>query len=200
MKKNLYLLSILMFISCVESKVDNEIVSSEVKEEKSTTTKNDEPEEEQIKVDVAFKPTMVLTDEIKNTTLKDLILKEKGKFSSEEQKDNNRIYQEALIKAQKNPEMKKILKDLSPNKYTEMTIIRRFAPKKPMSQRWYETKGREHERCESVPESSNLAKVYYLQDMGEFVRHNEDYFEKIEGERLRNRPTPPTKVGWEKYQ
>ena len=136
-------------------------------------------QEEQIKINVLFQPTFNLTDDIKRTSLEELIRQDRGNFSPYEQKTNQKIYKELYNRS--DDELRAILVKLSPKKATHMRLIRSlYGTKTSAAETWANETIEKNSEYKYVPASSNLAKIYYLQDMGEFIRNNEDYFQRIQ--------------------
>lgn len=139
----------------------------------------------QIAIDTNFEPTLELTDEIKNTSLKDLIKQEKGNYSTYDQwriKEHRRKNKE-LLKQKKIKQTKELREQGYTEKEIKNIIDNPFFNLGLPELSFTENDILHDYELKYVPESSNLAKVYYLENMGDFIRHNSSYYEKIIGEK-----------------
>lgn len=121
---------------------------------------------DQIAIDVKFNPTMELTDEIRNTTLEDLIIK-----------DYIRFY--------------------------ELDPIQRYIQMQQMYERYRESRRyvmEVHLTYKSI--NSNIAKIYFLQDLEGFREYNSSYYnqcvKKVE-HRLELEERMQNMKNWSKY-
>ena len=176
MKHNAYfILVVIFFISCLanQNRPTNILAEEEYQENKPI---------DRIAIETTFEPTLDLTDEIRNTSLEDLIKQEKGMLSSSDQlrQKNYERRREKLLKEEKvrvankyreegysEQEIKGILNSpyfgmalMPPLSYSESDILYDY-------------------KLKYVPITSNLAKVYYLENMGDFIRHNSEYYDEI---------------------
>lgn len=155
---------------------------------------------DEIAIETTFEPTLDLTDEINNSSLEDLIKEEKGKLSPYDQarkndweKKRKKYIEEERIKianklrndGRSKREITEALKSpmiglgFPPLIYSESDILYDF-------------------KIKYVPVTSNLAKVYYLENMGDFIRHNKKYYESvIYGEKDSNQQQE--QKNWNKY-
>lgn len=144
-----------------------------------------------VKVSVWFSPSLEITDYIRNTSLKDLIKANKGKLSS---------FDQSLYEKYCNYEKKRLsrfgfewIEDYkSDNDYYSyherecFTIGPIFLSGEMLSveEHWLEIylPARPSAEFKMVPASSNLAKVYYLEDKVGFQVDNPDFVSYIESE------------------
>jgi len=182
------------------------ILSSCTHNQNSTTrSMNEEDYQEsrsldEIAVETTFEPTLELTDEIINSSLEDLIKQEKGKLSPYDQARKNDW--EKRRKKYIEEEKVKIANKLRNEGRTEREITETL--KSPMiglgfpPLTYSESDILSDFKIKYVPVTSNLAKVYYLENMGDFIRHNEKYYESVissekEGEQQQEQKN------WDKY-
>lgn len=195
MKYLSYIASCIILLSCNEYNNKN-VIQNNIPDSDSIPNMYI-PVEEQIKINVVFEPTLELTDEIKNTSLEALIREEKGQFTQNELKHNQRIYNDIYNRADERT--RELLEDLSPRKANDMQLILFLGSITP-DEILAKDMANKMSEFKSVPVSSNLAKVYYLQDMGEFIRNNEDYYNRIQNiifeEKKQNKQK---EKNWDKY-
>ena len=139
-------------------------------------------------------PTLELTDETKNSTLEELIRQGKGKLSKADQQEHD-----VFIKERDNY-LKKWRKEMRNKGWTDQQIresewVAMLGYKKPKSQLEI---AREY-KLKYVPTTSNLAKVYYLEDMGRFIEHNEAYYNSIMSKIQENSQGQDEQKNWDKY-
>ena len=151
-----------------------------------------------IKVHVWFSPSLKITDEIKNTSLKDLIKANKGKLSDRHQSlyEDYCDYEKALSTQygfQWRGDVKLDYQYYSVFEkqcfyYHPTSGFEDFRRKKYLNSSGLYIPS-EHllpvcpdEETKSVPDSFNLAKVYYLQDKVSFQVNNPEYVSYIESE------------------
>ena len=147
-----------------------------------------------IAIETTFEPTLELIDEIKNSTLEELIRQGKGKLSKADQQEHD-----AFIKERDNY-LKKWRKEMRNKGWTDQQIrgsewVAMLGYKKPKSQLEI---AREY-KLKYVPATSNLAKVYYLEDMGRFIEHNETYYNSIMSKMQKESQGQQEQKNWDKY-
>ena len=147
-----------------------------------------------IAIETTFEPTLELTDEIKNSTLEELIRQGKGKLSEADQQEHD-----IFIKERDNY-LKKWRKEMRNKGWTDQQIresewVAMLGYKKTKSQLEI---AREY-KLKYVPTTSNLAKVYYLEDMGRFIEHNEAYYNSIMSKIQEDSQGQDEQKNWDKY-
>ena len=139
-----------------------------------------------IDIPTTFEPTLELTDEIKNTSLADLIKQRKGKPSKADQALVDRKLEQRGIDINK----------IFPIEWWD-AVIYRVA---------YETeaiKFFDDVHIKHISTSSNLAKIFYLQDLCTFISLNTDYYIKNlweESEEQKEEREKNAQKNWDKYQ
>ena len=186
-KKTKQLLSLLLLTTSVCGCGNNPKTSrTEMNEEEFQQYNEQRNEDGMIAIETTFEPTLELTDEIKNSTLEDLIRQGKGKLSKVDQEELDNY----LLNWRK--EMKKM--GLTDQQIKNSEWMARLE-KRPKSQleiaRDYKLK--------FVPATSNLAKVYYLEDMGRFIEHNETYYYSIISKMQEENQGQQEQKNWDKY-
>jgi len=163
MKRVPSLLLLITFVSSCGNNQNN--IREEMNEEEFQEFNEAKSQESMIAIETTFEPTLELTDEIKNSTLEELIRQGKGKLSKADQ-----AKQDAYRKEMREKMKKDGLSDEFINYAGELEFA--FRPKSQLEI------AREY-KLKYVPVTSNLAKVYYLEDMGRFIEHNETYYNMI---------------------
>lgn len=134
-----------------------------------------------IDIPTTFRPTMELTDEIRNTSLADLIKQHKGKPSINDQD----LFNSQLVRLATSEEDRKYFEDAA----IHYVLSRRA--------NWGDI------HIKHVSTSSNLAKVFYLQDLCTFVEFNEEYYSNIRNKQSEEQEAEREKnaqENWDKYQ
>lgn len=161
--------------------------NSSMNEEEFQEYDSKKHEEGMIAIETTFEPTLELTIEIRNSTLEELIRKGKGKLSKYDQ-----AKQDEYIKKRRN-EMKK--EGFSDDQINSSPYINLIPPKPYVSQ---QDMNREY-KLKYVPATSNLAKVYYLEDMGRFIEHNEKFYNEIISKMQEESTPQKEQKNWDKY-
>jgi hypothetical protein len=185
--KKVYLLLIIstMAVGCGNNQRSTNSSMNEEEFQKYDSVKH---EEGMIAIETTFEPTLELTDEIKNATLEDLIIQGKGKLSKADQER-----QDAYMKKFREDMRKEGLSDsqIKNSEWIGLVASYRQPQSSIESARDYELK--------YVPATSNLAKVYYLEDMGKFIEHNKDYYNAIANKVQDGEQQNPKQKNWDKY-
>ena len=191
MKKELIILMLSFgVVGCINQQSQPKAELSEDEFQKINKEKN---EVGMIAIETTFEPTLELTDEIRNSTLEELIMQGKGKLSKYDQMqvDEQNKIEKREIEAEK--------RQLKSQGYTKREIDEiinrpRFRTKpKPT----YEY-AREY-KLRYVSKTSNLAKVYYLEDMGRFIEHNQDYYNELISKIQNDSQQNQEQKNWDKY-
>ena len=185
--KKLYLLLVISTIA-VGCGNNQRSTSSSMNEEEFQEYDIKKHEEGMIAIETTFEPTLELTDEIRNATLEELIIQGKGKLSKADQER-----QDAYMKKFREDMRKEGLSDsqIKNSEWIGLVASSRQPKSSIESARDYELK--------YVPATSNLAKVYYLEDMGKFIEHNQDYYNSIASRAQDGEQQSPKQKNWDKY-
>jgi hypothetical protein len=169
-----FVLLAVIFVGCSnnQGRISHEMTEEEYQDSKP---------KDKIAIETTFEPTLELTDEIRNSTLEELIRKEKGKLSSYDQArlESWNREREKYIKEKR----VEIANELREKGYSEAEIKESlnspfaYLGFKPLT--YSESDILYDYKLKYVPISSNLAKVYYLENMGDFIRHNTEYYNEI---------------------
>lgn len=167
---------------------------TELNEEEFQQYNEQRNEDGMIAIETTFEPTLELTDEIRNSTLEDLIRQGKGKLSKADQ-----AKQDAFIK-ERDHYLKESRKEMKNKGWTDQQIresewVAMLRYKKTKSQLEI---AREY-KLKYVPATSNLAKVYYLENMGKFIEHNEAYYNSIIIKMQEESQGQQEQKNWDKY-
>ena len=187
---------IVLFTSCVDNSSKQKEATRFVNEEEYQETKP----LDKIAIETTFEPTLELTDEIRNASLEDLIKQEKGKLSPSDQARKKEWERKTKIKIEKRKAEMAI--QFRNEGYTEEEIERML--KNPFANlvqdplTYSESDILYDYTLKYVPISSNLAKVYYLENMGDFIRHNSEYYNKVISSKYENIQQEEQK-NWDKY-
>lgn len=185
--KKVYLLLIIstMAVGCGNNQRSTNSSMNEEEFQKYDSVKH---EEGMIAIETTFEPTLELTDEIRNATLEELIIQGKGKLSKADQER-----QDAYMKNFREEMRKEGLSDsqIKNSEWIGLVASSRKPKSSIVSARDYELK--------YVPATSNLAKVYYLEDMGKFIEHNQDYYNAIANSVHDSIQQSPKQKNWDKY-
>jgi hypothetical protein len=128
-----------------------------------------------IAVDTRFMPSLELTDEITNASLEDLIIEKRGNYRKYDQEKRDKWIQEEIEQAK----ARYLAEGRRFTKADEKSIISLLDfEEAPLSQTEYALIVGSTE-LKFVPVSSNLAKVYYLEDKGGFIRNNQKYYYSV---------------------
>jgi len=160
--------SLLLLIALVSSCGNNQNnTRAEMNEEEFQEFNEAKSQEGMIAIETTFEPTLELTDEIKNSTLEELIRQGKGKLSKADQAKCEAYMSE-------NKRKRKMKGEGISDEYIEFvsqleTCYKYVSPSDV---------NREY-KLKYVPKTTNLAKVYYLEDMGKFIEHNGIFYNNI---------------------
>ena len=186
MKKELIILMLSFgVVGCINQQSQPKAELSEDEFQKINKEKN---KAGMIAIETTFEPTLELTGEIRNSTLEELIRQGKGKISK---------YDQMIL----DMKMKKVIKLYKDKGYTKkqikelekLGILEMDADFKEL---W--EYGREY-KLKYVPATSNLAKVYYLEDMGRFIEHNQDYYNEVISKIQNDSQQNQEQKNWDKY-
>lgn len=155
MKYLIFFLGVISSVSC-NNKNGCSYTNATMTEEEWQNTKP----QDVIAVETTFEPTLELTDEILNTSLEDLIKQQKGKYCPKEQ-------------IQINNEIQRLIKEEGVSMEFARFIVEQEIQHRPHS--LYHI----NPPVKHIPKTSGLAKVYYLEDMGAFIRNNSDFYNKV---------------------
>lgn len=183
MKRILFIISAIVLVSCnSNNQSSNSGIMTEAEYQASRPSGT-------IDIPTTFEPTLELTDEIKNTSLADLIKQRKGKPSKADQAIvNHKLEQRGIDINKMDPLRFPIIWD---------AVVYRVA---------YETeaiKFYEDVHIKHISTSSNLAKIFYLQDLCTFISLNTDYYMKNLWEKREEQKEEREKnaqKNWDKYQ
>ena len=120
-----------------------------------------------IAIPYSFEPTIKLTKKIKDTSLEQLIIDNAGQYSKEDQKKIKEKIKELCIKWGIEPD--------SSNSLLEIEAVSEIE-----SESLYDIP---ESRFHHVKATSNLAKVFYLEDKGKFQKYNQQYISNIENKK-----------------
>ena len=185
------LMGVFFLLGCKNNQSSSKTEMNEEEFQEFNQAKN---QDGMIAIETTFEPTLELTDEIKNSTLEELIRQGKGKLSKADQQEHD-----VFIKERDNY-LKKWRKEMRNKGWTDQQIresewVAMLGYKKPKSQLEI---AREY-KLKYVPTTSNLAKVYYLEDMGRFIEHNEAYYNSIMSKIQENSQGQDEQKNWDKY-
>lgn len=160
--------------------------SSSMNEEEFQEYDSKKHEEGMIAIETTFEPTLELTDEIRNSTLEDLIKLGKGKLSKYDQQQKKIADENERRKLKSQGHSKKQIEEIMklPRFRTEIKSAYEVA--------------REY-KLKYVPKTSNLAKVYYLEDMGRFIEHNQEFYDNIMNMQQEDNKDQQEQKNWDKY-
>ena len=155
MKYLIFFFGVISLVSCNNKNSHNYTNTTMTEEE----WQNSKPQD-MIAIETTFEPTLELTDEILNTSLEDLIKQKKGKYCPKEQ-------------IQIDNEIQRLIKEKGVSMSYARFIAEQDFQHHPHSLYYIEPP------VEHIPKTSALAKVYYLEDMGAFIRNNSDFYNKV---------------------
>lgn len=147
--------------------------SSSMNEEEFQVYDSTMHEERMIAIKASFEPTLELTDKIRNSTLEELIKERYKEYKKRLQVEGSTMSYETLNFIYPNPHI--------------VTAARSHGMRE----------------VKKVPMSSNLAKVYFLEDFESFYIDNQEYYESIiniQEEEFDNARRKKLKEKWDKYQ
>ena len=128
-----------------------------------------------IAVDTRFMPSLELSDEITNASLEDLIIEKRGNYRKYDQERRDEWIKKEIEQAK----ARYLAEGRRFTKADEKSIISLLDfEEAPLSQTEYALIVGSTE-LKFVPVSSNLAKVYYLEDKGGFIRNNQKYYYSV---------------------
>lgn len=155
MKYLIFFFGVISLVSCNNKNSHNYTNTTMTEEE----WQNSKPQDV-IAIETTFEPTLELTDEILNTSLEDLIKQKKGKYCPKEQ-------------IQIDNEIQRLIKEKGVSMSYARFIAEQDFQHHPHSLYYIEPPAKH------IPKTSALAKVYYLEDMGAFIRNNSDFYNKV---------------------
>ena len=127
-----------------------------------------------IAVPATFMPTLELTDEIRESSLEDLIIQNKGKYSAFEEKRREEYINERIKNARQRAfsEGRKFTKQ-------DEKIIRELEakferPMSPIEMSLYSGVTLKH-----LPQTSNIAKIFYMEQKESFIIYNTDFYYSV---------------------
>ena len=162
MKYLIFFLGVISLVSCNNNDSCN--YTNKSMTETEWTEYRSSAHNDMIAIETNFEPTLELTDEIINTSLEELIKQNKGKYSKKEQ-------------LQRDKEIEKIIKEEGTTMEFAEFI---YCMPKPISP--FDINNHAEVKFKFVPSTSALAKVYYLEDMGGFIRNNSDFYYNVSKE------------------
>lgn len=185
MKRILFIISAIVLVSCnSNNQSSNSGIMTEAEYQASRPSGT-------IDIPTTFEPTLELTDEIKNTSLADLIKQRKGKPSKADQALVDRKLEERGIDINKMDSLR------FPIVIEWDAVVYRVAYLTEAA-KFYDDVHIKH-----ISASSNLAKVFYLQDLCTFISLNTDYYIKNlweESEEQKEEREKNAQKNWDKYQ
>lgn len=183
--------AIIAFFGCTTNQRES---TSEMSEDNFQEYNNKKNNDGLIAIETSFEPTLDLTDEIRNSTLEELIKQGKGKLS---RYDQMRADEEKRMIQQEIDEEKKELrrKGYSEKEINEMVHRPRLPKFRPKPT--YEYTG--EYKLKYVPKTSNLAKVYYLEDMGRFIEHNQEFYNEVISKIKKDNKQNQEQKNWDNY-
>ncbi len=185
MKKSVYILMAMCFLlGCKNNPSSSRTELNEEEFQEFDGVKN---QEGMIAIETTFEPTLELTDEIRNSTLEELIRQRKGKLSKADQ-----AKQETYRKEMRNKMKKEGLSEEQINSSPYSNLV-------PSHKYKSSTDNAREYKLKYVPATSNLAKVYYLEDMGRFIEHNEAYYYSIISKMQEENQGQQEQKNWDKY-
>lgn len=146
---------------------------------KSNTFTEDEyrkmlQESGKIAVPATFMPTLELTDEIRESSLEDLIIQNKGKYSAFEEKRREEYINERI----KNARQRAFSEGRKFTKQDEKIIREHEAkferPMSPIEMSLYSGVTLKH-----LPQTSNIAKIFYMEQKESFIIYNTDFYYSV---------------------
>ena len=180
MKKSIIITTcICLAIGCA----NNQRESTEMTEDQFQQYSKQKNEEGMIAIETTFVPTLKLTNEIKNTSLEDLIRQKKGKLSKFDQ-TRQKEYIEKMKQEGYSEEIIELLNGLGIDENYKSL---------------YDPIDHAQVNLKFVPVTSNLAKVYYLEDMGSFIERNKDYYKAIINKMQEENQKNQEQKNWDKY-
>ena len=185
MKRVPSLLLLIAFVSSCGNNQNN--TRAEMNEKEFQEFNEAKSQEGMIAIETTFEPTLELTDEIKNSTLEELIRQGKGKFSKDDQ---------AKCEAYMNENKRKMKGEGISDEFIEFisqleTCYGPVSPSDVDANRGYTLK--------YVPKTTNLAKVYYLEDMRKFIKHNWIFYNNIIEKMQEDSQRQDEQKNWDKY-
>ena len=185
MKNVLYLILTTLFVwGCKNNPSSSR---TELNEEEFQQHNEQRNEDGMIAIETTFEPTLELTDEIKNSTLEDLIRQGKGKLSKADQAKQD-AYRKEMRKKMKKEGLSEEQINSSP--YSNLVPSHKYKSSTDNAREY---------KLKYVPATSNLAKVYYLEDMGRFIEHNEAYYYSIISKMQEENQGQQEQKNWDKY-
>lgn len=183
MKRVPSLLLLIAFVSSCGNNQNN--TRAEMNEEEFQEFNEAKSQEGMIAIETTFEPTLELTDEIKNSTLEELIRQGKGKLSKDDQ---------AKCEAYMSENKKKMKGEGMSDEYIE------FVSQLETSYKYVSPSDVNSEyKLKYVPKTTNLAKVYYLEDMGKFIEHNGIFYNNIIRKMQEDSQGQDEQKNWDKY-
>ena len=185
MKRVPSLLLLIAFVSSCGNNQNN--TRAEMNEKEFQEFNEAKSQEGMIAIETTFEPTLELTDEIKNSTLEELIRQGKGKFSKDDQ---------AKCEAYMSENKRKMKGEGISDEFIEFisqleTCYGPVSPSDVDANRGYTLK--------YVPKTTNLAKVYYLEDMRKFIKHNWIFYNNIIEKMQEDSQRQDEQKNWDKY-
>ncbi len=185
MKRVPSLLLLIAFVSSCGNNQNN--TRAEMNEKEFQEFNEAKSQEGMIAIETTFEPTLELTDEIKNSTLEELIRQGKGKFSKDDQ---------AKCEAYMSENKRKMKGEGISDEFIEFisqleTCYEPVSPSDVDANRGYTLK--------YVPKTTNLAKVYYLEDMKKFIKHNRIFYNNIIRKMQEDSQGQDEQKNWDKY-
>lgn len=188
MKKAITLLAIIcLVVGCSNNQTQTNKEFSVDEFQKYADKKN---EDGMIAIETTFEPTLELTEELRKTSLEELIKQGKGKLSKVDQMILNEKKKKVINYLKRKGYSNKEIKTMEESGLIAIKIA--TLPKDPIEY------SREY-KLKYVPETSNLAKVYYLEDAGRFIEHNQKYYNDIISQIQESTPQDQEQKNWDKY-
>lgn len=160
---------------------------TEMNEEEFQQYNEQRNEEGMIAIETTFEPTLELTDEIRNSTLEDLIRQGRGKLSKADQA-RQEAYKKELRKKMKEDGLSD--EQIKSNRFSNLEFSKPYVSSTDVIREY---------KLKYVPATSNLAKVYYLEDMGRFIEHNEAFYNEIIIKMQEENQGQQEQKNWDKY-
>lgn len=148
-----------------------------------------------IAVPADFMPTMELTDEIRESSLEDLIIHNRGKYSKNEEKRREKYIQEQVDMARQRALMEGrrfTKKEEQAIRELEALLERPISPSEMALNASVTIK--------HVPQNSNIAKVFYMENKEMFIFYNMDYYNRVKDKQRFSSREEREKAAQEKWK
>ena len=148
-----------------------------------------------IAIPATFIPTLDLTDEIRESSLEDLIIQNKGKYSAFEEKKrevyiNKRVEDERQRAFSEGREFTE-----QDEKLIRIVEANSERPISPLEMAMYSDVTLKH-----LPQTSNIAKIFYMDKKESFILFNQDFYCRVMRKQLSSQQEDREKAAQEKWK